>query len=143
MKKKVVRLIETIVLIATLGFALAQVMAHASANEGHCRDLLTAQFSRDSRYVSYHADDLNVPDFGRDYLAYAVKTIRLFIERLGCNPQDINFGRGGQGVAHSRCEAIVRDRDNSRMCYVESNLGYWFIHKDFVDDIHITFHRWD
>ncbi|HAZ14427.1 MAG TPA: hypothetical protein DCY86_16685 [Bdellovibrionales bacterium] len=142
MKKKVVRLIEIIVLVGVLGFALAQVMA-VHASESHCRDLLTEQFTRDSNYVSFHADDLNVPDFGRDYLAFSVRAIRLYIERLGCKQHDINFAQGAQGVAHSRCETIVRDRDNSRMCYVESNLGYWFIHKDFVEDIHIMFHRWD
>ena len=140
--KKMVRLVETIVLVGLLGFALLHVLG-VHASEDHCRDLLTAKFTRDSRYVSYQADDLNVPDFGRDYVAYSVKTIRLYIDRLGCNQRDINFGQGAQGAAHSRCESIVRDRENSRMCYVESNLGYWFIHKDFVDDIHIMFHRWD
>jgi hypothetical protein len=142
MENKVVRFIGMTVIAGVLNLVCGQTLI-ASANEQHCRALLTSQFSRDSRYVTYHMDDLNVPDYGKDYLAHSLKTIRLFIERLGCHPRDINFGQGAQGVAHSRCETIVRQTENSRMCYVESNLGYWFVHKDFVDNIHIMFHRWD
>ncbi len=142
MKNKLLRFIETLLLVGVLGFALFQIVT-VHASEQDCRNLLTERFSSDSRYVSFSAGDLDLPDYGRDYMAYSVKVIRIFLDRIGCHTQDINFGQGAQGSAHSRCEAIVRERENSRMCYVESNLGYWFIHKDFVDDVHIMFHRWD
>lgn len=112
-------------------------------DELHCRSLLLKEFTLDSRYITYKLDDLNVGDAGPDFLAHAIRVIRSVIDKVGCGPRDINFGKGPEGRASSRCQMIARQRDNSRMCYVESNLGYFFVHTDFVDNVHVLFHRWD
>jgi|GEM_PF-2121269 len=112
-------------------------------DELHCRSLLLKEFTLDSRYITYKLDVLNVGDAGPDYLAHSIRVIRSVIDKVGCGPRDINFGKGPEGRASSRCQMIARQRDNSRMCYVESNLGYFFVHTDFVENVHVLFHRWD
>ncbi len=112
----------------------------ASARD--CIANLTNNSLQDTFSYSLHADDVD-RDFGRDYLAEAIYTIRILIDREGCKRDAINFGQGPHGRSHSRCSKIIRNQEHTRVCYIETNLGYFFLTKDLLDNINITYSRWD
>lgn len=115
----------------------------ALAGESECLSKLTQNHQDDSRSFELLLDEYEIRDYGNDYLAQAIAVIRLVINDLGCARKDINFGKGPFGRSRSRCSQVVRSVDTSRVCYVESNLGYWFVSYDLVDQATVTFNRWD
>jgi hypothetical protein len=96
----------------------------------------------DTQAFTMHTDDVD-RDFGRDFLAEAIYTIRLLLDREGCRKTDVNFGKGPYGRSHSRCSKIIRNQEHTRVCYVETNLGYFFLTKDLLENVNITYSRWD
>jgi len=113
-----------------------------NANQKDCIQRLMGNRVQDSINFAIHSDDVD-RDFGRDFLAEAIYTIRILIDREGCSQNDINFGQGPLGRSHSRCSKIVRNQDHTRVCYIETNLGYFFLTKDPLDLVNITYSRWD
>ncbi len=107
-----------------------------------CVTTLMGNDTGDTYNFNFHSDDVD-RDFGRDFLAEAIYTIRLLLDREGCSPKDVNFGEGPHGRSHSRCSKVVRNQEHTRVCYVETNLGYFFLTKDLLDNININYSRWD
>lgn len=132
-------ILKSLIALAFLVFLSQGVQA---SDKSDCIDILLDGDTQDTYNYSMHSDDVD-RDFGKDYLAEAIYTIRLLIDRQGCSKGDINFGNGPHGKSHSRCTKVVGHQENSRVCYVETNLGYFFLTKDFLDNINITYSRWD
>ncbi|MBT3583547.1 MAG: hypothetical protein HN509_01465 [Halobacteriovoraceae bacterium] len=140
------------ILVAATGILLAlssQVQAfEGDYNKGiyqsdRCIELLTQGRSSDSYSYSLDSDDYQVRDYGNDHLADAYVWIRILIGKLGCGKKDINFGKGPLGRAHSRCRRLVPHAANSITCYIESNLGYFFVTHDMQTKVNIVFNRFD
>jgi len=129
-------------ILITLLIASLSLADQAQAHELRCREILTNGLSSNSKTFEMSYDLLDI-DYGRDYLARAVRLVRLLLESEGCQKKDINFGKGPNGRSNSRCVSIVANRDNSRVCYVESNLGYFILSQDMHDSVTITFNLWD
>ncbi len=126
-------------------FALGLLILLSQGLQASTRDCITtlsANGELDSVNYTLHADDVD-RDFGRDYLAEAIYTIRALIAQEGCSRSDINFGQGPHGRSHSRCTKVIRNQEHTRVCYVETNLGYFFLTKDLLENINITYSRWD
>lgn len=113
---------------------------HASPRE--CRENLMFYSNRDSYQFSV-ANDAIDRDFGRDYLAQAIYAIRILLDKHRCSPKDINFGRGAHGTSHSKCSNIIANEDQTRVCYVETNLGYFLVSQDLLDTFNVIYSRWD
>lgn len=107
-----------------------------------CITTLMGNDTRDTFNFTLHSDDVD-RDFGPDFLAEAIFTIRTLLDREGCSPTDVNFGQGPHGRSHSRCSKVVRNQEHTRVCYVETNLGYFFLTKDLLENINISYSRWD
>ena len=130
-------------LVVTLNLFLSSTYNTTIASERECLMRLTHSYAQDSRNFQLNLDEIDIRDYGRDYLAKAIKVIRLVIAEVGCVKKDINFGKGPFGRSRSRCSQVVSLNDESRVCYVESNLGYWFVTYDYQDRANIIFNRWD
>ena len=113
------------------------------SSEKECYRELTNNFRDNSVNYSLGSADVIYRDFGNDYLADAIYHVRALLDKKGCARNDINFGRGSWGSSISKCYQMIRGKGNSRVCYVESNLGYFFITKDFLETVNITYNRWD
>jgi hypothetical protein len=122
--------------------ALILLSQTVQAAKKDCIDRLMSDANFDSATYSIHSDDLD-RDFGKDHLASAIYTIRLLIDQKGCSRSDINFGKGPLGRSRSRCTKLVGNQDHTRVCYVETNLGYFFLTTDLLDTVNITYSRWD
>ena len=127
-------------LIALAALILLSQGVQASTKD--CIAKLMSGSNVDSVNYNIHSDLID-RDFGKDHLASAIYTIRLLIEDRGCSQKDINFGKGPLGRSRSRCSKLVGNQDHTRVCYVETNLGYFFLTTDLLDTVNITYSRWD
>jgi len=41
------------------------------------------------------------------------------------------------------CNNVVPKDNYTRVCYVETNIGYFFIMRDMLDGVNIIYNRWD
>ncbi|WP_127718141.1 hypothetical protein [Halobacteriovorax sp. HLS] len=130
-------------LVLITSFLLVAVSQFTSASESTCIDNLTDGYTADSATHTLNINDLEIRDYGNDHVAFSIKIVRELLEEVGCRRNDVNFGRGSRGRSHSRCEQVLRGTPSSRVCYVESNLGYFFVTRDLLTNVHITFNRWD
>lgn len=130
-------------LVLITSFLLLAVSEFSSASETRCIDRLTDAYSTDSMSHTINLNDINIRDYGNDHLAFSIKIVRELLNEVGCSGNDINFGRSSRGRSHSRCHQVLRGVPSSRVCYVESNLGYFFLTRDMLTNVNITFNRWD
>ncbi len=126
-------------LALSLLFLTLSFNTHASPQK--CLAKLTVNFSQDSHSFTLYADEVQ-PNFGKDYLAEAIYAIRMVANKIGCSRRDINFGEGPLGRSQSHCSRL-NGEGHSRLCYVETNLGYFFVSRDMLKNYIITFNRWD
>lgn len=135
------RIMIKILVPLLLALTLTSV-AHASPES--CYEALTDGHTQDSRTFSVSLTDLDeMRDYGRDFQAEAIYVIRQLIKELGCAKKDINFGKGSNGRSKHRCKLMIPGRAHTAVCYIESNLGYFFMTKDFLDKANLTYNRWD
>ena len=124
-----------------LALALTSV-AHASPES--CYEAFTEGNTQDSRSFSVNLNDLDgMREYGRDYQAEAIYVIRELAKELGCARKDLNFGKGVNGRSKHRCRSLIPGRAHTAVCYIETNLGYFFLTKDFLDKANVTYNRWD
>ncbi|OIQ19853.1 MAG: hypothetical protein BM556_05045 [Bacteriovorax sp. MedPE-SWde] len=130
---------KLILLAAALIFSVS-----ASADRETCLKKLTYEFAVDSRAFKVDTDSIRVIGDEKDYLAQAVSIVRGTLDLHGCDGRsDINFGHGPLGKTKSTCRRLIGGRDYSLSCYVESDLGYFFITRDLQTNAFVVFSRWD
>ena len=93
--------------------------------------------------VNFSYDPTEIRDYRKDYLADGIAVLRLFLERKGCSRNDVNFGKGPFGRSASRCRLVERYSPHSRVCYIETNLGYFLFSKNLIGNAQIIFNLWD
>ena len=114
------------------------------AGEKTCLSKLTYDFAVDSRSFKVDTDNIVVIGDDRDYLAQAISIVRGTLDLHGCDGRaDINFGHGPMGKTKSSCRQLIRGRDYSVSCYVESSLGFFFVTRDLQTNAYVVFSRWD
>lgn len=118
-------------------------VTNVEASPERCYEKLTDGFTQDSRSFSVNLDDLNMRDYGRDYQAEAIFIIRALVKELGCSKKDLNFGKGIDGRSKHSCRQLVPGRNHTTVCYIETQLGYFFVSKDFLENANVTYARWD
>lgn len=130
---------KTLMLALALFFSL-----EASAGKETCISKLTYDYAVDSRSFKVDTDNMIVLGDERDYLAQAISIVRGTLDLHGCDGRaDINFGHGPLGRTKSSCRKLIRGRDYSLSCYVESDLGFFFVTKDLQTNAFVVFSRWD
>jgi len=125
------------ILIVSLLLISSKIYATAT----QCFDILMPY--GDSQTYQIDLDDADLMTYGKDHLANAIVIVRYLLKELGCSKKDINFGKGPDGRSRSRCQRVEPLRRNSLSCYIESNLGYFFVNWDYQSTANIIFARWD
>ncbi|OUR98514.1 hypothetical protein A9Q84_03635 [Halobacteriovorax marinus] len=129
--------------VVVTSFLLLAMSQWSNASETRCITRLTNDYSQDSITHTMDLNDYEVRDYGNDHLAFSIKMIRNLLSEVGCSRTAINFGRSARGRSHNRCDQVLRGVPGSRVCYVETNLGYFFVTRDMLTNVHVTFNRWD
>ncbi len=107
-----------------------------------CIDRITMDNTVDSASITFIADDY---EFENDHVGDAYNLVRLFVSRKGCGKKDLRFtggpdsGRSGKAI----CRPIAKGRPHSQVCYIESNIGYFFVARDMVSGATVIYNRWD
>ncbi len=117
--------------------------ANSWSSLGDCEVKLLDNQSYSSAAYSLDTDLISSRNYGNDYLAKSIFYIRYLADFQGCSKREINFGRGPMGKSSSFCQPIHRDVPESNTCYVETNLGYFFVNYDLQTTVHIVFNLWD
>ena len=134
-------LLKKIFLCVFLFFSALSISKASSSFE--CRSRLTDNFSKNTIMVNFNYDPTEIRDYRKDYLADGIAVLRLFLERKGCSRNDVNFGKGPFGRSASRCRLVERYSPHSRVCYIETNLGYFLFSKNLIGNAQIIFNLWD
>ncbi|AYF45506.1 MULTISPECIES: hypothetical protein [Halobacteriovorax] len=109
----------------------------------NCIKKLTYDLNVDSRAFKVNMDEVDI-DLEDKPLEESIALIRATLELYGCNSRNaINFSKTPSGRAKSRCLELVPGQDYSMSCYIESNIGFFFITKDLQTDAFIIYSRWD
>jgi hypothetical protein len=107
-----------------------------------CIDKITHDNSVDSASITFQAEDY---EFENDHVGDAYQLSRLFVERKGCGKKDLRFtggpdsGRSGKAI----CKLIAKGIPHSRVCYIESNIGFFIVSRDMVSGATVVYNRWD
>ncbi len=126
-------------ILATLVFS-----SYTFASKEMCLAKLTYDYALDSRSFKVDTDEIDILSHDNDSIAQAIEIIRATLYLHGCDgDNDINFGKGAHGRAKQVCNTMVSGRLASEVCYIESDLGYFFVTKDLQTTAHIIFNRWD
>ncbi len=117
--------------------------AFSYAGNGHadCFQKISNDYQDDSRSFQVQ-DDVLEKDFEEQPLAYAKEAlIHLLKNEIGCKENAISFNE--KASADEVCNELIPGKPYSKVCYLESNLGYFFISMDMMDSVNIIFNRWD
>ena len=137
--KKFLVLLVLVVFAASIKVNATDIQA-----EQKCRRTLTNDFSLNSQTFTMDLTTLDIRDYGNDHLAKSIRVIREVLTDIGCQPHAVKFGIGPQGRAHNRCWYIDQhNRDISRYCHVVTNLGVFSTQYDYLENMIITYKRFD
>jgi len=110
------------------------------ANED-CYQKISNDYSSDSRSFQVYDSDLN-GDFSENPIEYSKEALlHVVTEQVGCEEKELIFNE--KAITLEACKEIVPGNPMSRVCYLESNLGYFFVTMDMLDSVNIIFNRWD
>jgi hypothetical protein len=109
-----------------------------------CLKILTNDHLNDSRLDRVNLDTFgDIRNYGNDHLAKRIKVVRELLINLGCKKNSINFGWGSNGRSHNKCKKFDYNKPISRACWIETNLGGFFVQEDNNAHMNIIFNRHD
>ena len=120
------------------------VESFAGTQNLRCQSLLLDGFNEDSKsFQVKEADFVNNIDFGKDYVRRAFFLVRELLKSEGCNISKLKFNKGFSGNSENHCRKIHPEVEESRVCFIQSNIGYFFLMDDLLGHTNITYNRWD
>lgn len=127
-----------------IALIIALLLSASLHAENTCPSKLTYDHERNSMAYTLDLDDLDIKDYGEDQLATSIAIIRELLRMRSCRPTDINFKETPLGrTALSRCRQVVPNAPTSKVCYVESNIGFFYLTWDMLTSVHVIYNRWD
>lgn len=103
---------------------------------GACYDIFSSDGTSDARSFQIHHDAFDEELADGDA---ALAVVRLIASIQGCSLDAVTTNS-----THVRaCQEIVPGNIFSKVCYVETNLGYFTVHETLPESIMVTWSRWD
>jgi hypothetical protein len=125
---------KAIITLTTLLLLVMGFSGSASA-EQDCYGALLGNYTKDSNSFQIYNEEVSEGFENKEALASA-KAIGLLEQKLDCS-------KGSLKIASISCREIVPGNSFSKVCYVESENGYFFVSIDMMEKINIIFSRWD
>jgi len=78
---------------------------------------------------------LNVMDVSPSYTlkSMTITGLQNLLKDCGCKPT----------LNKVQCGQAIRGNDLTAICYVESDMGYFLVNRDYLDNLNVIFNRWD
>ncbi|TNE96407.1 MAG: hypothetical protein EP326_13420 [Deltaproteobacteria bacterium] len=105
--------------------------------EAACYDKLIAEppFDSKSFFVQEALYEVDAQELNESSSVHVVE--KLLRDRIGCEEKSLS-----RGVEVS-CKELMPGKSWSKVCYVESEMGYFVIQMDMMEGAHVIFNRWD
>lgn len=130
-------------LFTVLFFSVFFFFGPIPAAFSNCAVELTRSHAQDSSLHSFSYDEIdqwaieNQMASGADDLESAKTALSFLYESLYCqNSPQVD-------AENSACSQVKMGRSFSSKCYLETKEGYFFVHRDLLDNVHLHYHRWD
>lgn len=117
--------------------ALVLLMQQVVASED-CYKLLTQNHSKDSMAYALSEFDI-ISDASAGSAQYARDAVMALESQLGCELE----GELADQIYSTKCRKISQDYDVSRICFVKTTYGYYFVSVDMLGNVNIIFSRFD
>lgn len=114
---------------------LAMVFSFGAAANFECYRKVLNDFSSDSAAFQVRSD-LAVELFEEESQKAALLAVSQLEGLLGCE-------KGSFELSEVSCKEIVPGNYSSKVCYLESQHGYFFVSIDMMDGLNVVFNRWD
>lgn len=109
---------------------LLSSIAHAD-----CRKLVSQ--GKDSVSYQFFVDhDLREQS---EKLEMAIMLVKTVMHTAGCTASEVE----GVTFKSKTCKYLVPEIRNSYVCFMEATEGYYFITQDMLNNINVTYNRWD
>lgn len=110
-----------------------------------CADVLSKNDTVNGQTFTRNFDLLREQTEDADTLALLV--FKDFVQKLYCDDDEIFYAekQGGDYIKkiNITCSYIVPQLEVSRVCYIDTPIGFFFIMPDMQDDMNIVYNRWD
>jgi predicted DNA binding protein len=127
--------IIVVIMLSLVAFSIVET-AHAD-----CFQKLTNDYRNDSRSFQIQDSDVEA-EFDINPISFSKSAVLFIIkEQVDCSANAINFS--DKSNSDKACREISPGKSSSKICYLETNLGYFFISLDMLGTANITFNRWD
>ncbi len=120
---------KTIALVILLGIT-SSILA-----KGSCVGAVLDGYSKDSNSFQLFSEEVS-DKFEEESINASLLSIKLLEEELSC-------AEGELAVTKVSCNELAPGRASSRVCYAESDRGYFLISVDMMENVTLTFSRWD
>lgn len=114
---------------------LLMVLAVGAEANYDCYKKVLGNLQYDSMAYQVDADQIEV-SFEENSEASSRLGVRLLEKDLGCVDKSFD-------ISEVSCKEIIPGNPISRVCYLESQHGYFFVSMDMMEKLNIVFSRWD
>jgi len=122
-------------LMKSVLIVLLMVLAVGAEANYDCYRKVLSNLQYDSMAYQVDADLIEVA-FEENSEAASKLSIRLLERDLGCLDKSFE-------IVEVSCNEIVPGNQISKVCYMESQHGYFFVSMDMMEKLNIVFSRWD
>ncbi|EQC44490.1 hypothetical protein M899_2326 [Bacteriovorax sp. BSW11_IV] len=120
--------------------AIVLLLSAMGANANECYMKFVDDGNHDSRSFQINDIDLN-NDFDEDAMSFSKEAIVQVAKSIGCKAHDL--GLANKNAMGESCVEMIPGKPFSKVCYVESDVGYFMVSKDMLDHVNIIYNRWD
>ena len=124
-----------------LAASLLIIASTASVAQGANCVRYLSNINPDSVTISLVESSLPENEGQRARLEFAQRMIWTSFGGVGCSVDDLNFNLADH--SRNQCKRIISSNPFSEACYLESEVGYFFVTRDSLDTVHVTWNRWD
>ena len=101
-------------------------------------DFMSKYDVMDSKALSVH-DNALAGDFYENSESYVKEAISYFVRDIrSCQNE-----KGSALISNVKCHELIPGKVYSKNCIAESEIGYFFVSLDMLDNVNIIFNRWD
>lgn len=119
-------------------FALIFSVSYQQAKADCQIDFMNKYNVMDSKAISLHDNSLE-GDFYEDSESYVVEAIAKLVSDIKSCARE----KSNHLVSNVSCKELMGGKLYSKSCVAESQIGYFFVSLDMLDNVNIIFNRWD
>jgi hypothetical protein len=124
-----------------LSVALVSCVANAQEGIKECQLRMVPAFTNGSFSVTMYGDIMMVGGTPRDNLTFSKSQILRALSRFQCTDDHLQIKE--DDYTNNRCTNVKPGDEFSKVCYVQTKLGYAFVMTDMLGAVTVVFNRYD